>query len=198
MGAKRMMSFETERLTMTIIGREDVGDVFETMNSRAAAEAVSFLHWPVTVDQAENWCRRSVDGVKSGREYLYLARESSEAVPAGCVGIHRTEEEGMAEMGYWVAEIARGKGYGTEMALAAIDIATNRLGVRKLAATTAIDNRASQKILEKCGFRFSRITLVRQADGTERPSNLYVRELNDEPSRRDLSTEARRRKQRDR
>ncbi|MBO3735065.1 GNAT family N-acetyltransferase [Glycomyces niveus] len=54
--------------------------------------------------------------------------------------------------GYWVAESAAGRGVATEAVRLAKDAAFRGLGLSRIQAETLIDNKASQKVLERNGF----------------------------------------------
>ena len=59
---------------------------------------------------------------------------------------------GRPEIGYGVIEDFRGNGYATEAVGAAVNWALHQPGVICVEAETEPDNRASQRVLEKCGF----------------------------------------------
>jgi [ribosomal protein S5]-alanine N-acetyltransferase len=64
-----------------------------------------------------------------------------------------------ANLGYWVAERANGRGLATKAVAELIPVAFGELGLHRLEAGTLTDNLASQRVLEKNGFE--RIGLAR-------------------------------------
>ena len=60
--------------------------------------------------------------------------------------------DGSVEIGYGISEIKQGNGYATEAVNAAVTWALKQPGVFRVEAETEPDNRASQRVLEKCGF----------------------------------------------
>ena len=62
------------------------------------------------------------------------------------------DETGTAEIGYGILEEYRGQGYAAEAVQAALSWAFQTPDVMVIEAETAIDNAASQRVLEKCGF----------------------------------------------
>ncbi|MDO4614653.1 MAG: GNAT family N-acetyltransferase [Lachnospiraceae bacterium] len=62
------------------------------------------------------------------------------------------EANGMAEIGYGILEEYQGQGYATEAVGATVIWALKQPDVACVEAETAPDNRASQRVLEKCGF----------------------------------------------
>ena len=62
--------------------------------------------------------------------------------------------ENEAEIGYWLGEDFWGKGYMTEAALQIIRYAFEELSLTQLSAGIYKENIASQRVIEKCGFRY--------------------------------------------
>ena len=58
-----------------------------------------------------------------------------------------------AEIGWAVAEGAKGNGYGTEIGGALLDMAFRRLRLHRAFALCSVDNVASRRIMEKLGMR---------------------------------------------
>ena len=59
---------------------------------------------------------------------------------------------GTTEIGYGILEEYQGQGYATEAVDAAVNRALQQPGVTRVEAETEPDNRASRRVLEKCGF----------------------------------------------
>ena len=64
-------------------------------------------------------------------------------------GLHA---DGMTEIGYGILEDYQGRGYASEAVDAAVAWALRQAAVTRVEAETEPDNRASQRVLEKCGF----------------------------------------------
>lgn len=75
----------------------------------------------------------------------------------GTIGFHGPpDDKYQATIGYGLVPHSWGNGYATEALLALIEFCRGRSDVRSLAADTSHDNHASQRVLEKAGFRFVR------------------------------------------
>ena len=81
-------------------------------------------------------------------------------IPIGSIGLLLQGEsnlpisESEAEIGYWLGEDFWGKGYVTEATLRVIQYAFEELHLTQLWAGAYEENIASQRVLEKCGFRY--------------------------------------------
>jgi len=80
--------------------------------------------------------------------------EQSSQVPVGMCGILQRETLPVPDIGYAFLPVARGKGYAYEAAVEVIRHAGSTLKLERILAITNKSNIASQKLLDKLGFRF--------------------------------------------
>lgn len=103
----------------------------------------------------------------------YTVRNHSEFI--GCAGLHPKENK-TAEIGYFILPKFHGQGLGTQIVRLLIDKAQEQ-NITKLYATSALDNVASVKVLQKNGFVIlDKITIV-TADNKSRESYQLILEL---------------------
>ncbi|HTW06655.1 MAG TPA: GNAT family N-acetyltransferase [Acidimicrobiales bacterium] len=62
------------------------------------------------------------------------------------------DDTGCVEIGYGLAELYRGRGFGTEVVVAISDWLLGQSSVSAVRATTLVTNAASRRVLEKAGF----------------------------------------------
>jgi [ribosomal protein S5]-alanine N-acetyltransferase len=142
---------ETDRLVLRRPLAGDAATVFARYGSDPAV--TRFLGWPTHQSLADarkflafcraEWAQRGVG------PYLIHAREDGELLGSVALGM---ESPRQATVGYLLARDAWGQGYATE-ALSAIRDLASRIGVHRLYAMCHVDNRASGRVMEKCGFR---------------------------------------------
>lgn len=84
----------------------------------------------------------------------FMARErTSDAEVGGCAFKGPPDAAGVVEIAYGIDGEFRGRGFATEAARALTEFAFASGLVRLVRAHTKPDNRASARVLEKCGFR---------------------------------------------
>ena len=112
--------------------------------------------WPPHKDIEES--RRVIrDIFTNDRTWAVTLRETGEAI--GCMGyfIHGESNipigEEDAEIGYWIAKPYWNRGIATEALRAMIDYCFNVKGFLSLWSDFFIDNPASGRVMEKCGFK---------------------------------------------
>lgn len=86
-------------------------------------------------------------------EFLIVRKDSDEII--GSIDFKYVPRDGVTEVGYGLNTRFEGRGYMTEALRAFLDFG-RALGVRTVRADTLKDNRKSQRVLQKCGFRFLR------------------------------------------
>ena len=86
-------------------------------------------------------------------EFLIVLKESD--VIIGSIDFKYVPKDGLTEVGYGLNPAFQGNGYMTEALRAFLEFG-KALGIRVVRADTLPDNLRSQRVLEKCGFRFLR------------------------------------------
>ena len=84
-------------------------------------------------------------------EFLIVQKESDRII--GSIDYKYVPRDGLTEVGYGLNPLYEGRGFMTEALSAFLDFGGS-LGIRTVRADTRPDNIASQRVLEKCGFRF--------------------------------------------
>ena len=86
-------------------------------------------------------------------EFL-IVRKSDDTV-IGSIDYKYVPKDGLTEVGYGLGKEWHNLGYMTEALTAFLEFG-RKLGIRKVLADTEKDNIASQRVLQKCGFRYLR------------------------------------------
>ncbi len=85
---------------------------------------------------------------------FFVMRESDDALLGGITlsNVQRGAAQSCS-VGYWVGKPHAGRGYMTQALTCTLVHCFNTLGVNRVEAACMPNNRASQKLLERCGFR---------------------------------------------
>ncbi len=84
--------------------------------------------------------------------YAMWRIEGKDGEPVGDLCFKGLDANGRAEIGYGIRKEHQGRGYAAEAVQAAVAWAFRDPAVTALEAETGEDNRASRRVLEKCGF----------------------------------------------
>ena len=89
---------------------------------------------------------------REGRELNLAIRRTSDGEAVGWVELRRSSEQ--AEISYNVAAEVRGQGIAPRALSSLLAWAANQIGLRRAYLACHVDNAASQRVAEKCGFSF--------------------------------------------
>ena len=105
---------------------------------------------PVPDGFARDWLRRYEEARRDGSREAFAVVEDGEFVGLALAPSLDRETQ-TAELGYVVAPSARGRGVATE-ALRRLTEWALAEGMLRLELLISVDNRASQKVAERCGY----------------------------------------------
>lgn len=154
------MFIRTNRLLLRPGWHEERHELARLLGDPAVARNLARVPYPFDVEDAE----RFMAGNGGGQLPQLLAFNRTLGQPrlVGGVGLHRGDN-GLVELGYWVARPYWGLGFATEAATALVAAARCSLRLPVIGAWHFCDNPASGHVLEKLGFQPT-------GDLVERPS----------------------------
>lgn len=130
-----------------------------------------------TMDACAMLVRADQLGVYQPEWGVYAIVRTEDGTAVGGIGFHGPPSEGLVEIGYDLAESARGLGYATEAVRSVVAYALGRPGVLGVVAHTEPTNTASQAVLLRVGFEPDGTV----QDETEGPLFRFVRRTADKP-----------------
>jgi RimJ/RimL family protein N-acetyltransferase len=149
----------TERLTLVPPTADDAAFVLELLNDPGWIRNIGD-RGVRTEDEA-----RAYIADRFGKSPWFVVRDAA-GQPLGMCGIV-VGRDGLDSPDIGYAFLARhsGHGYATEAAAAVLAYARDTMRLAKVAAITAPDNTASQRVLEKIGLRFVQMINLPGQDG---------------------------------
>ena len=150
------IEFSTERLVLRPWRAEDAAALFAVARDPQVGPAAG---WPPHRSEAESG--EVIRTVFSAPETYAVALRGTDC-PIGCVGLlfpasaHFPIGASEAEVGYWLGSAWWGRGLIPEALSELMRHAFGTLGLTGLWGSCFPDNRASRRVLEKCGFGYVR------------------------------------------
>jgi RimJ/RimL family protein N-acetyltransferase len=156
----------TERLVLRTPCLDDVDALVELAGDRRVAENTSRIPHPYGPADAEQY----VGSNRGGQTSLVVTFDGA---VIGCCGVG-TLGAPLPELGYWIGVPFWGNGYATEAADAVLAYLFSDLGHSKLEAGARVTNPGSRRVLEKLGFTWTGVKLLRvRALGTSVPVDRF-------------------------
>ena len=144
----------TARLVLRAPRRGDVKAIATLVNDRRIAANTARIPHPYGVDDAEQFIA-SVNK-REGEACFVITLDGA---PIGVCSVDLREDG--PELGYWLGVPHWGRGLATEAARALIDHAFGDLEHDTLISGARVNNPASRRVLEKCGFQWTGVRLSR-------------------------------------
>ena len=131
---------ETERFRIRVASREEMERFIEKQTDGELIAAYNEM-LQGAVEHPEQW-----------DWYAIWMIETKDGAHVGDLSFKGFGADGSVEIGYGVSEEYRNRGVATEAVGAAVRWALDQPGVTRVEAETEPGNKASQRVLEKCGF----------------------------------------------
>jgi [ribosomal protein S5]-alanine N-acetyltransferase len=148
---KAPLRVETARLILSPPTANDVPAIYQRYASDP--DVTRFMSFPrhESLKRTEEFVAFSAQEWERAAAGPYLIWSRADGSLLGGSGLE-CKNEGEAVTGYVLAKDAWGRGYATEALNAVVGVASS-LGLQRLTACCHLEHRASQRVLEKCGFR---------------------------------------------
>lgn len=148
-----MKAIETQRLLLRPWSMNDAEQFFALAQDPDVGPRAG---WPPhqSVDESREVIRTVF---ANDHTWAIVLKETEELI--GCMGYYTHEESNIgigemdAELGYWIGKPYWNRGLCTEALRAMVDHCFNTVGYETLWSDYFVDNPASGRVMEKCGFR---------------------------------------------
>lgn len=156
--------------------RADIPALLAVIDDPEIRRTLPHIPGPYTTAHAEEYIAGTRVDLTAGRA-LPTAIEVDGAL-AGSIDLRLLDgfDGTAAEMGYWVAAAARGRGVASTAARLLSDHGFDSLGLRRIELNAALDNPASRRVAEKAGFELEGVRRAwRVVAGVPTDFALYAR-----------------------
>lgn len=150
-------AFETERLRAQRLREEDAAALRTALDADPRVMATLGGRLLTEEESRASMARHLAHWGRHGFGlWVFSAQEGGGLV--GRAGLQRYVVDGADETGllYHLAAGAWGRGFATEIAGACLQVGFENLGLPSIASWTLPWNRASRRVMEKCGLRYER------------------------------------------
>jgi [ribosomal protein S5]-alanine N-acetyltransferase len=149
-----MNVLETERLILRWLSAEDAAFILELVNDPAWLRFIGD-RGVRTLEDARNYILNGPVAMYRREGFgLYLVELKQSATPIGICGLIKRAALEDVDIGFAFLPAFYGQGYAYESASAIMNFAQNTVGLNRVVAITAPDNRRSIALLTKLGLSF--------------------------------------------
>jgi len=144
----------TARLVLRAPRRGDINAIATLVNDRRIAANTARIPHPYAIEDAEQFI--AAVNKREGEACFVITLDGA---PIGICSVDLREDG--PELGYWLGVAYWGHGFATEAVRALIDHAFGDLEHETLISGARVNNPASRRVLEKCGFQWTGVRLSR-------------------------------------
>jgi RimJ/RimL family protein N-acetyltransferase len=120
---------------------------------RELSRYIPGMPYPYAAADAGAFIERAALAWAEGIAATFVISNAPDGAGLGTIGLHRAAgDTGLAEVGYWLARAARGRGAATTAVQLVSRWAFAVVGIDRLSLQTAPENVASQRVAERAGF----------------------------------------------
>ena len=150
----RISVLETPRLQLRPLRLEDAEQITSLLQDPTIARWTNSIPWPYSIDDAGSYLSTRAEADAKGDSFVWAIVEKREGLLAGTIGFHDVHaDRGRAELGYWIGEPFRGKGFTTEAARRVVSWAFEGAGFERIQATYMPGNDASAGVMRNIGMQ---------------------------------------------
>ena len=139
-----------KRINLRTLRLSDADSIKRHINSKGIVRYTQNIPYPYKRKQAVSFIRKSFTKIKKGTDYELGIELNGEII--GGASLLKIKDR-IAEIGYWLGKRFWGKGYMTEASKLIIEYGFNKLKLIRICSRVAGPNLASQRVLEKIGFK---------------------------------------------
>lgn len=159
-------TIETNRLLLRPLTLADAQAVFEWVSDEQVARYMVYNTYE-NIEQVYEWLTSIQNDAEESQEYHFgfVRKSDGKLIGSGSIGPNSQRDEFWG-FGYNFRRDCWGMGYATEAARAMIQFAHDTLGATKFSSSHVEPNRASGRVMEKCGLRFEKYSEFQKLDGS--------------------------------
>jgi [ribosomal protein S5]-alanine N-acetyltransferase len=143
----------TPRLRLRPFEIADGPEIEVQAGARAIADTTASIPHPYPAGAAAAWIASHAPAWDEQRALTYAITGKDGAALLGAVSLELLPAHASAELGYWIAVAAWGRGYATEAAAALCDFGFGPLKLHRIQARHLVRNPASGRVMRKLGMR---------------------------------------------
>jgi RimJ/RimL family protein N-acetyltransferase len=131
----------------------DIPWITAACSDRELSRYVPGIPYPYAEADARAVIERAARAWAEGREATFAISDAPDGTGLGTIALHlAARDTGLAEVGYWLAPEARGRGAATIAVQLVSRWAFAAVGIDRLSLQTAPENVASQRVAQRAGF----------------------------------------------
>jgi [ribosomal protein S5]-alanine N-acetyltransferase len=146
-------TIKTARCILRCPSADDIPDVFAATRFAGFNDGMTW-EAPTSIDELCEPLKANLLAWEAGNAFAFSITATHSKILLGRIGIRKSAEINVWNLGFWTHPEHQRQGYMTETAKSLLEFGFKQLGATRIEASHALWNTASQKVLEKIGMKF--------------------------------------------
>jgi ribosomal-protein-alanine N-acetyltransferase len=147
----------TKRLYLRETNLEDADFILKLLSSKGWIENISDQGIQ-TIDDAKNYIStKLLPDYGKNNIAMFVMERREDGIPIGTCGLIKRPQLEDIDIGFAILEKFEKKGYAYEAASATLRMAIDDIKIKRIVAITTLENKNSQRLLEKIGLHFEKM-----------------------------------------
>ena len=150
------LEFEGDTIKIRKLKLSDADDVYRNIKDKEIVKYTENIPHPYHKQDATRFIRRSWRKIESKKAYNFCItlKENNKVIGGVGLGVGDIDWKNKnAEIGYWLGKKYWGQGLASEAVKLIVKFGFEQLKLHRIYGIVSEENIASQKVLEKCGFK---------------------------------------------
>jgi ribosomal-protein-alanine N-acetyltransferase len=154
----------TKRLYLREANLDDAEFIFELLNSKGWLENIG-NRGIQTIENAQQYItNRLLPDYGKNNIAMFVMERKEDGVPIGTCGLIKRPHLEDVDIGFAMLGEFEKKGYAYEAASATLKMAIDEIKIKRIIGITTLENKDSQRLLEKIGLAFEKIVLFKKEE----------------------------------
>ena len=148
----KLTIIQTKDYTLRHYKKEDTKSLAKNINNKKIYENTLNIPYPYTLKDAQEWIDENLKELKKKNPSKINFVIDLDGETSGAIGFHEIKPH-KAELSYWLAEKYWNRGIMTQAVKLSTKFGFQGLGLKRIYVFAFLFNKASQRVLEKTGFK---------------------------------------------
>jgi RimJ/RimL family protein N-acetyltransferase len=154
----------TKRLYLREANLDDAEFIFELLNSKGWLENIG-NRGIQTIENAQQYItNKLLPDYGKNNLAMFVMERKEDGVPIGTCGLIKRPQLEDVDIGFAILGEFEKKGYAYEAASATLKMAIDEIKIKRIIGITTLENKDSQRLLEKIGLAFEKIVLFKKEE----------------------------------
>jgi RimJ/RimL family protein N-acetyltransferase len=142
------------RVILRPLENSDAKNIYLNIQDIRIAKNITNIPWPYKLQDARQYILRTKKLLKYKDGFVFAIQLKGKKEAIGCISLHKVDfKHKNSEIGFWLGSAYWNRGIVTDAGRLILNFAFKKINLHRISGYVFTENKASQRVLEKMGFR---------------------------------------------